>query len=352
MPDVVHLVSFRNGSQIMVRGLQLGERLGYCRNSRVQVTDPNSNPSNEPWIFIVPNDESATLACRNPPPPAWIQPGVSIRIEVERPIREAAAAESDAIPNPRATDVRVLAPHPVPLNLPQHIVYAVDVGSPGGGLAWARLVPHTGESVHGSMDFGHFLDLIVQDLRNFPVALGFEAPMFLPVTAAFDDLTRARTREPAAWSFGAGAYVTSVAIPLMSYILRHIKISFNDDAPVVTLDPSGWLTPDSLGSQLFLWEAFVNGNAHARGPNDAGLEVHLVDAATAVLAFNQWEATNPREQSHVTAQNAISTVGAAILWSGLANDINLLHRQALVLRPTQILGAGIVAYEPPAIGGG
>lgn len=349
MPVVDHLVSYRNGSQIMVRGLQLGERLGYCRNARVQVTDPNSNPGNEPWVFVVHNDERATLACMNPPPPAWIQPGVHIRIEVEPPIRTEAAAEHIANQNlrdPVVPNVRALVPRPSPLNLPRHVVYAVDVGSPGAGLAWARLAPHTGETVCGSMNFGHFLDLIVQDLRgNLPVALGFEAPMFLPVAPTFCDLTRARTGEPAAWSFGAGAYVTTVAIPLMSHTLQHIRLNL-EHAPLVTLEPAGWLAPVSLGSQLFLWEAFVNGRAHAREANNAGLPVHLVDAATAVLAFNQWEETSPREQSHVTAQNSISTVGAAILWSGLATDMSLLHQSALVLRPTEILGAGIVAHEP------
>jgi hypothetical protein len=117
------------------------------------------------------------------------------------------------------------------------------------------------------------------------------------------------------------------------------------------LNPDDWLAPDSSGSQLLLWEAFVTGAAHAREANDAGLEVHMVDAATAVLAFTQWEAMSPRALSDVTAENPISTVGAAALWSGLASDPNLLHQQTLVLRPTQLLGTGIMEYEPPAVQG-
>jgi hypothetical protein len=279
---------------------------------------------------------------------------VLIRIEVEPPIRTAAAAGPVAIPNRLeavALVVRESAPDPSLLNLPPHVVYAVDVGSLGAGLAWARLASHTGKTVCGSMNFGHFLYLIVQDLRgNLPVALGFEALMFLPVASDFLDLTRARTAEPAAWSFGAGAYVTTVAIPLMSYTLRHIRSNL-DPAPRVTLDPTGWLAPGSSGSQVLLWEAFVTGAAHAREANDAGLELHLVDAATAVLAFAQLEATSPRDRSHVTAGNPISTAGAAVLWSGLSGDLKLLHQQTLVLRPTQLLGEGILAYEPPAMHG-
>ena len=134
----------------------------------------------------------------------------------------------------------------------------------------------------------------------------------------------------------------------MSYTLRHIRSNL-DPAPRVTLQPADWLASGSSRSQLFLWEAFVSGAAHAREANAAGLQDHLVDAATAVLAFAQWEATIPRGPSDVTAQNPISTVGAAVLWSGLASDPDLLHQQTLVLRPTQLLGAGIVAYEPPPI---
>ncbi len=77
----------------------------------------------------------------------------------------------------------------------------------------------------------------------------------------------------------------------------------------------------------------------------------MVDAATAVLAFIPWEVTSPRALSQVTAQNPISTAGAAVLWSGLASDAMLLHQQTLVIRPTQLLGMGIIAYEPPVAQG-
>jgi hypothetical protein len=347
MPTALHAVSFRNGSQIMVRGLRLGEALGYCRNARVQVTDFNRNAANEPWVFVVPNDEHATLACTEPPPPSWIQPGVMIRIEVDPPL----GIDAEPVSNPGEATDRVANVGSVvsPVRkLPPHSVYAVDVGSPGAGLAWARLAPHTGESVRGSMNFSHFLDRIVQDLRaGVPVALGFEAPMFLPVAADIGNLTRARTAEPAAWSFGAGAYVTTVAIPLMAYTLRHIRSNL-ETAPNVTLDSNEWLKPGSAGSHLFLWEAFVTGAAHARETNEAGIQVHLIDAATAVLSFIQWESTIPRENSHVTAENAISTVGAAVLWSGLARGEELLHRQTMVLRPRRLLGGDVATYEPPS----
>lgn len=84
MPFCEHDVSFRNGPQVMVAGLKLRD-LGYCRGAHVKVTDPSGNPANSMWQFMVANDEHATLVSRNPQPPAWIQPGVRIRIEVQPP---------------------------------------------------------------------------------------------------------------------------------------------------------------------------------------------------------------------------------------------------------------------------
>ena len=78
MPIRVHTVSYRNGCQIMVRGLPLGAQLGYSRHAHVKVSDPSNNPTNPDWVYVVDNDEHATLVCSNPPPPPWIQAGVEI----------------------------------------------------------------------------------------------------------------------------------------------------------------------------------------------------------------------------------------------------------------------------------
>src|SRR4051794_32547867 len=101
MSIVVHNVSYRNGSQVMVAGLNPPLRgLGYCRGAHVQVSDPAGDPAKAPWIFVVPNDEHATLVCRNPPPPAWIQPGVPIRIEINSPTGGTAAASPPQVQPP------------------------------------------------------------------------------------------------------------------------------------------------------------------------------------------------------------------------------------------------------------
>ena len=173
------------------------------------------------------------------------------------------------------------------------------------------------------------------------MALGFEAPLFLPVAPTIGDLTRARLNEPGPWSFGPGAYVTTVVIPLMALTLRHLRSAVTPP-PDVSLDAARWLAPGALGSSLLLWEAFVWGAGHAREPNAGGLRADVQDAATAVRAFVAWEAVEPRQSSSITAQDPISIVGAALLWSGLDSNLGLLHQQTLVLRPTQAMGRDVV----------
>lgn len=201
MPIRDHVVSYRNGPQVMVAGLQLQD-MGYCRGAQVEITGPTGNPANMSWEFVVSNDEHATLVCRNPPPPGWIQPNVRIQIEVRPPAVGAAAGvlakSAPRLPGdlasalPEVSTLELALPQPRP-GLPPRVIYAVDVGAPGGGLAWARLTPHEGPIPAGSTDYDLFLERFARDLRDdLPVALGFEAPLFLPVAPTIGDLTRAR----------------------------------------------------------------------------------------------------------------------------------------------------------------
>jgi hypothetical protein len=70
-----HTVSYRNGPQVMVAGLEL-RNLGYKRGCRVTITDPSGDSANSAWQFVVSNDEHSTLVSKNPAPPLWIQTGV------------------------------------------------------------------------------------------------------------------------------------------------------------------------------------------------------------------------------------------------------------------------------------
>jgi hypothetical protein len=77
-----HTISSRNNTQVRFAGMTPTLRqLGYRRGARVTVVDL-TEPQNEAWEFVVSNNEDATITCGNPPPPAWVQPGVRVRIEV------------------------------------------------------------------------------------------------------------------------------------------------------------------------------------------------------------------------------------------------------------------------------
>jgi hypothetical protein len=104
MPSAQHRVSSRNGCQIMVRGLRLRATLGYRLGVRVRVSDVAGNPANEPWVYTVNNQEHATLTSNDPPPPAWIQPGslvcVDVRTEYDEPFDPIATEPEPATQEP------------------------------------------------------------------------------------------------------------------------------------------------------------------------------------------------------------------------------------------------------------
>lgn len=64
-------------------------------------------------------------------------------------------------------------------------VYAIDVGKTRepANFAWARVEPENATEVIGSHDIQVLVCKLVHDLdRGYSVALGFEAPLFIPRT--------------------------------------------------------------------------------------------------------------------------------------------------------------------------
>jgi hypothetical protein len=227
----------------------------------------------------------------------------------------------------------------------KRVIYVVDVGSPKGGLAWARLEDDSTATPTGSADFARAAGRIAGDLRSgSAVAIGFEAPGCVPVPASVAMLAKARTGEVRAgtsrpWSYGAGAYVTTMGIQLGAWLLREIGAQLGEaPLPCLTLDPAAW----THGAGVLLWEAFVSGPGHARAPNTYGVSEHIQDAATAAAAFRTWWSTLPRVPSAVSCERRIATFGAIALWAGWSTDIGMLSQEPLVLWPDQPLGANVV----------
>ena len=211
------------------------------------------------------------------------------------------------------------------------IVYACDVGSTKqNNFAWASAELTSAKLLGGSDDIDELIHRVATDLNDGnQVALGFEAPMFVPVPAAKSGLSSARANEGNRSMFApAGAYVTTLGLQQAAYILKGIYDRC-DSPGRVTFQPDEWHAGD--GATLLLWEAFVTGDAKNYGNADAG-SGHIQDAGTAVKYFcTHFNDTEMMQK--VTTDHPLSTLGAALLWSGWTTDLDFLKMGCLVAKP-------------------
>lgn len=206
----------------------------------------------------------------------------------------------------------------------QLTVFAADIGSvEKGRFGWAS------QSASGSEqgpDPAQMVSSIAQALgQGLRVALGFECPLWVDLPKAAAELTRARKGEGnRSWSAGAGAGALATGLVEVAWILRELR----------NLAPTRraflrWSDFEQAGSGLFLWEAFVTGDAKA--------DTHAGDAALAVKAFH-CSLPNPELHAAVTPKSTevFSLVGAAMLRSGWSDDPAVLSRPCVVIRATSL----------------
>jgi hypothetical protein len=212
-------------------------------------------------------------------------------------------------------------------NRPERVVYACDVGStrtdgrlrPQPSFGWARA--DRADDITGGRSISCLVKAVAQDLSlGRSVALGFEAPLFIPIPRGAENLCRGRTSEGSR-SFAAQAGLAAAALGLhqAAWVLAALR-----DAPHphrFAQRASEW--PSDVAT-LFCWEAFVSGPAHS--------EDHVRDAATAVASFLAAEA-DLSATTIVHAERPLSLIGAAALWSGWARNADALHSETAVIRP-------------------
>ena len=207
-------------------------------------------------------------------------------------------------------------------------IYCADIGSVAKGrFGWARLA---GEQAHMGSCIVAFVDDIACTLaKGRKVALGFECPLWVPVPENPQYLTKGRQIDGnRPWSAGAGTAVLATGVSQVAWILEELRSRLNQrDAlhPSVHLD---WTEFEGRSSALFIWEAFVTGKAKASGSKDA---VDARDALTACWSFSDLlpdlgERLEPE-------QRVRSLIGGAILWAGWSEDLGLLGKQCIVVRP-------------------
>ena len=210
------------------------------------------------------------------------------------------------------------------------LIYACDIGTTRcstktrlPSFAWARLNPE-----NGTIQVSSYIERLIQQLeadirQGCSIALGFEAPLFIPVPEDWKDLSKGRKGDGnRSFASPVGLTVCALGIHQSAWILRSLHESLSRDYDF-TLDPKCW-PPSGQRSVVFCWEAFVSGAAHS--------EQHLMDAATAVSFFHENE-TNLMDVNAVSAEKPLSLIWSVALWSGWVRDLEFMHKPTLVIKP-------------------
>src|SRR5258708_2516814 len=150
--------------------------------------------------------------------------------------------------------------HPIfgEVSVVKRVIFAFDVGSTRSRFGWARIEPDTDSDMVGSTDIDQLAAWIGRDLkRNYSVALGIEAPLFLPEPNNAADLSRSRNGEGNR-SFAAppGLAVAALGMHQTAWLLRKLYQSC-DNQCVFSLDWQMW-PPVTAPPIFFGWEAFVS----------------------------------------------------------------------------------------------
>lgn len=210
------------------------------------------------------------------------------------------------------------------------VIYCADIGSvKNGKFAWARLDHSSSVPPSSCNDINSLVNTLASDLRSGrKVALGFECPLFVPITEESENLTSARQGEgnrPFSAGAGAGSLVTGLTETV--WVLEQVRRTLENQMVVGVGAFLSWDDFHKADTGLFLWEAFVSGNAKGSGSNP-----HCEDAMCAVMSFNR-KCTVGRLQSEITCESPVhSLIGAALLRTGWKTDISILKEPCIVIK--------------------
>ena len=196
-------------------------------------------------------------------------------------------------------------------------IFCADIGSEAKGrFGWAK---STDDAFEGT-SLQALADEVAAALVNgSPVALGFECPLFVPISPEPARLTSARIGEGSRpWCAGAGAGALATGLTQVVWVLRAIRSQLEASVPATL----SWTRFKREGG-LFLWEAFVSAEAKANG--------HAADALVAVQSF-ETALPDPTTSNAIQAREVHSLIGAAMLRTGWASDLALLAQPCLVIR--------------------
>jgi hypothetical protein len=204
-------------------------------------------------------------------------------------------------------------------------VAVINVGKPGKNLGWAIDEPD-----EEGTDLDACIKTLIVSLGKGPVALGFEAPLFVPIRHDPLTLTAGRKGEfGRPFSAGAGATVLVTSLVVVPYVLNRLRKGLPHAS--ATFD---WQHPLTKPGRLLLFEAFVTDQRKTATTR------HIEDARLAIADFRRGMVSPERFESSVTPDECMNLLGAALLRTGWSSDVALLSTPCLVIRSGNIRSTG------------
>ena len=194
-------------------------------------------------------------------------------------------------------------------------VAVIDVGSLSN-LGWAVEGPVLNEC---GADIDVCVGALCKALEIGPLALGFEAPMFVPHGRKRCDLDKGRRGEgDRAFGASVGASVLVKGLMIAQYVLSALHSRVGTARPTFR-----WREQLSAAGDLLLFEAFVS---------HVGKAVGHIDCAR--LALKRFPGTWEERASFVSAidePGILNLLGAILLRIGWTDDITVLSEPCLVV---------------------
>jgi len=219
----------------------------------------------------------------------------------------------------------------------KRIIYACDIGTTRytsksePSFAWARLNPEDGV-IEASSHIDKLVEYMKLDIgQGISIALGFEAPLFIPVPKDWKNLSKGREGDGnRSFASPVGLTVCALGVHQSAWILKSLLESSCNKYDF-TLDLQRWWPPQPSGRRpiLFCWEAFVSGDAHAHDDD------HKRDAATAAHFFFRNE-KKLQALGEIKAESPVSLIGAVAIWSDWVTDLEFIHKSTLVIKPGEV----------------
>jgi hypothetical protein len=194
-------------------------------------------------------------------------------------------------------------------------VAVVDIGKLAN-LGWVVEGPTVNES---GTDIDSCIEALGRAMKMGPLALGFEAPMFVPYGRNRRDLDKARDGDgDRAFSAAAGAAVLTKGLVIVPYVLEGLRRRAKAARPTFK-----WR--ERLAEQdPLLFEAFVS---HVGRPVS-----HEECARLAVKQFPRGFGERASFESAIKDPSTMNLLGAVHLRMGWIDDLTVLSEPCLVVR--------------------